>query len=81
MSTEIDELRRLLAEEQRLRAEVRENLAEEQRLRAEEQRLRAEEQRLRAEERERTSKTCLPTFLDGLHKHHFLSLEVQHDNT
>ncbi|KAJ5941697.1 hypothetical protein N7516_001865 [Penicillium verrucosum] len=88
MSTEIDELRRLLAEEQRLRREDRENLTEEQRLRAEEQRLRAEEQRLRAEEerlrmgeRERTSKTNLPTFLDGLHNHLFLGLGVQKDGT
>lgn len=81
MSTEIDELRRLLAEEQRLRREDRENLTEEQRLRAEEQRLRAEEERLRMGERERTSKTNLPTFLDGLHNHLFLGLGVQKDGT
>ncbi|KAJ5346108.1 hypothetical protein N7452_004112 [Penicillium brevicompactum] len=88
MSAEIDKLRRLLAkeqslreEEQRLRREDRENLAEEQRLRAEEQRLRAEEQRLRREDQEKTSKTSLPTFLDGLHNHLFLGLEVQQDKT
>ncbi|PWY88320.1 hypothetical protein BO70DRAFT_359760 [Aspergillus heteromorphus CBS 117.55] len=67
MSSEVEELRRLLAEEQRLRAE--------------EQRLRAEEQRLRAEDQEKISKTSLPTFLDGLHKHLFLGLGVQQDTT
>ncbi|KAG0158100.1 hypothetical protein PDIDSM_5613 [Penicillium digitatum] len=88
MSTELDELRRLLAEEQRLRAEEQRLLAQEQRLlaqeqrlRAEEQRLLAEEQRLRAEDRERTLKTSLPTFLDGLHTHLFLGLGVQQDKT
>ncbi|KAI3097491.1 hypothetical protein CBS147333_9330 [Penicillium roqueforti] len=60
MSTEIDELRRLLAEKQGLLAE---------------------EQRLRREDRERTSKTSLPTFLDGLHNHLFLGLGVQQDKT
>ena len=60
MSTEIDELRGLLAEEQRLRRE---------------------EQRLRREDRERTSKTSLPTFLDGLHNYLFLGLGVQQDKT
>jgi len=44
-------------------------------------RLLAEEQRARAEEQERTSKTNLPTFLDGLHKHLFLGLGVQEDKT
>ena len=53
MSTEIDELRRLLAEEQRLRRE----------------------------DRERTSRTSLPAFLDGLHNHLFLGLTVQQDKT
>ncbi|QQK42604.1 metalloprotease [Penicillium digitatum] len=88
MSTELDELRRLLAQEQRLRAEEQRLLAQEQRLlaqeqrlRAEEQRLLAEEQRLRAEDRERTLKTSLPTFLDGLHTHLFLGLGVQQDKT
>ncbi|KAG0158109.1 hypothetical protein PDIDSM_5622 [Penicillium digitatum] len=81
MSTELDELRRLLAEEQRLRAEEQRLRAEEQRLRAEEQRLWVEEQRLRAEDRERTLKTSLPTFLDGLHTHLFLGLGVQQDKT
>ncbi|KAJ5865145.1 uncharacterized protein N7529_007061 [Penicillium soppii] len=67
MSTEVDKLRRLLEKEQRLRREDRENLAE--------------EQRLRREDRERTSKSSLPTFLDGLHKHLFLGLGVQQDKT
>ncbi|KAJ5230961.1 hypothetical protein N7489_011669 [Penicillium chrysogenum] len=67
MSTELEDLRRLLAEEQLLRAE--------------EQRLRAEEQRLRREDKERTSKTSLPAFLDGLHNHLFLGLAVQQDKT
>ncbi|KAG0158114.1 hypothetical protein PDIDSM_5627 [Penicillium digitatum] len=56
-------------------------LDELRRLLAEEQRLRAEEQRLRAEDRERTLKTSLPTFLDGLHTHLFLGLGVQQDKT
>ncbi|KAF4765275.1 hypothetical protein HAV15_003307 [Penicillium sp. str.  len=53
MSTEVDELGRLLEKEQRLRRE----------------------------DRERTSKSSLPTFLDGLHKHLFLGLGVQQDKT
>jgi hypothetical protein len=74
MSTELDDLRRLLAEERRLRAE-------DQRLRAEDQRLRIEEQRLRREDRERISKTSLPAFLNGFHNHLFLGLAVQQDKT
>lgn len=53
MTSEIEELRRQLADAQ--------------------QRLSASQQRL--------SKTNLPTFLDGLHTHLFLGLEVQPDET
>ncbi|KAJ5319619.1 uncharacterized protein N7506_012323 [Penicillium brevicompactum] len=74
MSAEIDKLRRLLAKEQSLREE-------EQRLRREDRENLAEEQRLRREDQEKTSKTSLPTFLDGLHHHLFLGLEVQQDKT
>ncbi|KAJ5347040.1 uncharacterized protein N7506_000293 [Penicillium brevicompactum] len=81
MSAEIDKLRHLLAEEQRLREEEQRLRREDRENLAEEQRLRAEEQRLRREDQEKTSKTSLPTFLDGLHNHLFLGLEVQQDKT
>ncbi|KAJ5820541.1 hypothetical protein N7474_006132 [Penicillium riverlandense] len=60
MSSDIEELRRQLADV-------------EQRLSASQQQLSASQQRL--------SKTNLPTFLDGLHKHLFLGLEVQPDKS
>lgn len=37
--------------------------------------------RLLAEEREKTSKTCLPASLDGVHNHFFHGLTVQQDKT
>ncbi|KAJ5471965.1 hypothetical protein N7539_008534 [Penicillium diatomitis] len=53
---------------------LRQQLADAERL------LSASEQQLSASQ-QRLSKTNLPTFLDGLHKHLFLGLEVQPDET
>ncbi|KAK5790631.1 hypothetical protein VI817_007918 [Penicillium citrinum] len=51
-----------------------------QQLAAAEERLSASQQQLSIS-RQRSSKTDLPTFLDGLHKHLFLNLEIQTDET
>ncbi|KAJ5787736.1 hypothetical protein N7457_002726 [Penicillium paradoxum] len=60
MSSEIERLRRLLADA--------------------EQQLATSQQQLSASQQQ-SSKTNLPTFLDGLHKHLFLNLGVQPDKT
>ncbi|KAF7595534.1 hypothetical protein BBP40_005569 [Aspergillus hancockii] len=67
MLRETDVLRRLTAEERRQQEENLESLAA--------------EQRLLRECLKKTSKTTLPTFLDGLHGHLFLGLDVQYDKT
>lgn len=67
MSSEVEDLLRRLKEQQ--------DLLEEQRRRYE------EEKRLRRDAEGRLSKTNLPTFLDGLHRHLYLGLEVQEDET
>jgi hypothetical protein len=67
MSSEIERLQRLLA-------------GAEQQLSASQQQLSASQQQLLASQQQ-SSKTNLPTFLDGLHKHLFLNFAVQPDET
>lgn len=67
MSSDIERLRQQLADT-------------EQRLLASQQQLSVSQQQLSAAEQQ-SSKTNLPTFLDGLHRHLFLNLGVQLDET
>ncbi|KAL5332340.1 hypothetical protein BJX70DRAFT_404699 [Aspergillus crustosus] len=87
---EIQELRRHLEEEKRLREEEQQRRKEEQQLREEEQQRRKEEQQLREEEqrlrkqaeeqlRLQIQNTTLPEFLDACHSHLFLGLDIQRD--
>ncbi|KGO73162.1 hypothetical protein PITC_003490 [Penicillium italicum] len=74
MSSEIERLRRLLADaEQQLSTSQQQLSTSQQQLSISQQQLSASQQQ--------SSRTNLPTFLDGLHKHLFLNLKVQSDKT
>src|SRR5271170_6151784 len=74
---EINQLRQRLEEAERRREEAERRREEAERRHEEEQRRREAAEQRDVQNRERMSKTTLPNFLDGLHRHLSLGLQVQ----